>query len=63
MKYSKEEILNALRIIRDICDENGGANCDITCPFSGDEDICKISEWSPNGWVINEPEKKWRALL
>lgn len=63
MKHTKEEILNALQIIKDEC---YGTRC-YQCPF-GDTEVntpqikCRITRNSPNDWKIAEREEKWKAL-
>lgn len=58
MKHTKEEILNALRIIKDEC---RGTECK-DCPFSDDALRCRVHE-SPFSWDIKEEnEKQWRAF-
>lgn len=59
MKHTKEEIINALNVIRDECI---GTNC-IDCPFASGVGDCRLIERSPSRWDIAELEpKKWRAL-
>lgn len=61
MKHTKEEIINALKIIKDEC-----TNCK-NCPF-GDSSYmigtyCKLLRSDPCGWEINDtPPQIWRAL-
>jgi hypothetical protein len=60
MKHRKEEILNALKIIRDECEyhvEGCGA-----CPFYVNH-TCMIKIGVPSGWRLNNdiPEL-WRAF-
>lgn len=60
MKHTKEEIINALKVIRDVCREC--ITCDV-CPFGKKNDICLLDEHIPDNWDITEeyPEV-WRAL-
>ena len=64
MKYSQEEILKALKVIRDVCEEQRG-KCSY-CPFGNDRGWCIISESDPDSLKFNEineePEKVWRAI-
>lgn len=63
MNYSHEEIINALKIIKDIC--SGQIDC-IDCPFHRGEGCyceCIISVESPNGWTLNSPKDIWKALV
>jgi hypothetical protein len=58
MKHTKEEILNALRIIKDEC---RGTVCKY-CPFSDDTLKCLVRE-HPYEWDIKEEkEELWRAF-
>lgn len=60
MKYTKNEILKALTIIKEICDEAN--DCDI-CPYGDCMGICQIlNNDSPNTWIIKESEGVWRAF-
>lgn len=53
MKHTKEEILKALHIIRDTCNENGFA-CD-SCPFYNEEEkLCWINGDRPDHWTFKE---------
>lgn len=59
----KEEILNALKVIRDIC--NSHKEC-ATCPFYKTENrrnVCSIRDETPNNWRISGTNERWRALL
>lgn len=60
MKHTKEEILNALKIIKDECK---GIDCK-DCPFLNDEDNnCRIQNDPPASWKIKvETEETWRAF-
>lgn len=58
MKHSQEEILKALHVIKETCDENP---CDETCPFNSGQ--CLIMRTAPNGWKINEAPVQWKGLL
>lgn len=61
MKHTKEEILNALHIIKDTCNENGFA-CD-SCPFYNEEEkLCWINGYRPDHWTFNEQKEVWRAF-
>lgn len=63
MKHTKEEILNALQIIKDEC---AGSRCE-KCPF-GDKTIesgtkCKLQRICAVDWKIKkEYEGVWRAF-
>lgn len=61
MKYTQEEIINALKIIQDEC-QNAG-NCRY-CPFRefvGIGDDCFLKRHSPSSWILNESEP-WSAF-
>lgn len=57
--YSHKEILRALNIIREICQNTSCSKCPF---FSGIE--CEITLNTPDDWDIkNEDETTWRAFL
>lgn len=60
MKHTKEEILNALKIIKDECKD---IDCE-DCPFLNDENnVCCIQDDPPSSWKIKvETEQTWRAF-
>ncbi len=63
MKHTEEEIINALKIIKDEC---SAAHCQ-SCPFGDTKMIndtcCKLQRTSPRGLEINDiPPHIWRAL-
>jgi hypothetical protein len=60
VKHTKEEIINALKVIKEEC-ESQGIDCN-ACPFCVNEG-CEIVTRTPNNWELNatEPET-WRAL-
>lgn len=65
MKHTKEEILNALHVIKDTCYEsrevvNGVISC-CKCPFSDCDGRCVINKQSPLVWNIKD-EEPWRAF-
>lgn len=60
MKHTKEEILKALHIIKDICQDES-TDCD-NCPFGNDEDLCRIKDRIPANWEINKEDSVWRAF-
>ncbi len=58
---TKEEIINALEVIRDVCKEH---NCS-TCPLrhvNMHEGICEIEMETPEYWVLNIEDDAWRAF-
>lgn len=58
MKYTQEQILNALETISDICEEVGCPNC----PFSRTDGDCWISNVTPSQWVLNT-QSNWKAII
>lgn len=60
-KYPKEDILEALHIIQNVCEMN---HCGDVCPFSDHYGQCIITRCDPSGWCITNPEKprKWCAF-
>lgn len=63
MKHTKEEIINALKIIKDVCADHEYCKY---CPFGDDGDACKLvdTESIPSELEIAElpPPETWRAL-
>lgn len=63
MTHTKDEILNALDIIKDTCDDffaTKGKGC-FDCPFGDDMGHCSINEQTPFSWELS-PYKIWRAI-
>ena len=59
MKHSQEEILKALHVIKEVCDDFFGC---VGCPFERNEE-CLITDGPPD-WLINdEPPAMWKGLL
>lgn len=58
--HSKEEICNALQIIKNICKNN---NCS-TCPFGfyNGDDHCQFQRYSPCDFDIGNSDDIWRAI-
>ena len=56
--YSKEEICNALHIIKDICQLNACSSC----PFGCGVNQCLLQENAPEDLNIANPESVWKAL-
>lgn len=54
---SNEEILQALRTLKTLCDSF--SSCE-DCPCC--KDGCQIRFTTPNSWALNEPEEKWYAF-
>ena len=60
-KFTKEDILEALHIIQDVCEMN---HCNDKCPFSDRYGQCLINHCDPSGWYITNPDRpqKWCAF-
>jgi hypothetical protein len=58
---SREEILNALNIMKEVCEE--AISC-LACPLGDKDGICVIQEGglNPCEWYLKKPEKVWRAF-
>lgn len=57
MNYSEKEVIEALKVIKDICRHEG---CN-TCPLSRG-DVCVIQNVSPSSWEIADVDKKFNAF-
>ena len=55
---SNEEVLQALRTLRDLCQTFSSCE-DCPCCLHGD---CQIRFASPECYALNEPEEKWYAF-
>lgn len=59
MKYTKKEILDALKLIKDECEST--ATCR-ACPFR-DEPGCAIRGANPHDWDLDDEDPEtWRAF-
>lgn len=58
--YTREEIIQALTVIIDVCEEN--SDLCYTCPLADLDGECKIKAAFPTEWEIGEAEDVWRAL-
>ena len=62
-KHTHEEIMDALRVIKDTCD--GNRTCG-ACPFldtTGDSYGCYMKAHSPYDWAFHTPKPEvWRAF-
>ena len=56
--YTESEILEALNMIKDICDEQ--EDCE-TCPFADRVEVCHIQTKAPQDWDLRK-ERVWRAF-
>lgn len=62
MKHTKEEIVNALKVIKDECEDHPVC---AACPFWSPEanPKCMVSYQYPEDWKINNAEPElWRAF-
>ncbi len=61
MKYSQEEIIHALEVIQETCNER---DCCQYCPFWQDDisGSCRIRGARPEYWDINKEQSVWRAF-
>lgn len=61
MKHSKEEIIKALNVIKETCEEQY-LDCE-QCPFSDWNTDCVFTDGdAPTAWVINN-SYSWKALM
>lgn len=62
---NRSEIVNALKVIQSVCEENekGNSGCTGCCFLDDDTKTCLINNMYPCNWLINEPVEKWKALL
>ena len=51
MKYSEEQILDALKIIKNICIDMGDHDCNI-CPLGTYDGECCVKNTLPENWNI-----------
>lgn len=62
MKHTKEEIINALKVIKDECE---GIGCD-KCPFRRKNNLayeCVLMHTLPDEWdIADEEPEAWRAF-
>ena len=59
MKHTREEILKALRVIKETCEEY--EDCEV-CPLFTN-DTCNVTRRRPEKWEINDNVEVWRGLL
>ena len=61
MKYTQEQILNALSIIQETCGEK---HCDNNCPFRTFDDECWFMDkrCAPADWQLNTSDN-WKAII
>lgn len=67
MKIEEKRILEALEIIKGVCECNDCKECPLgylRTDDNGNEIVgCKIKRVTPCQWLINESVGTWRALL
>lgn len=64
MNYQKEDILQALRVIKQTCKNQirgGIADCS-SCPLSDGNINCIVNEQTPLDWEIKNEVGIWRAF-
>ena len=61
MKHSQEEIVNALKVIKETCSEQQEFDPCKRCPLSK-EGICVIQEQPPQEWEIRPNIPEWKAF-
>ena len=59
MKHSKEEIINALTVIKETCKEHGCQECPMMYNGNGG---CNVRIYDPEDWDLNIPVEVWRAF-
>lgn len=59
MKHTQEEIINALQVIKDVCNKN--EKC-VMCPLRSRGVGCTLMNTFPNQWEIKNNETNWRAF-
>lgn len=64
MKHTKEEIINALKVIKDECEGTICGKCPFGSHISYNGTLCKLRLDEPVEWEIAElpPPETWRAL-
>lgn len=55
----KQKILDALTLIKDICDKNN--DCE-DCPFCCANCCILREDIAPQDWKLNNADEKWRAF-
>lgn len=58
MKYSEKEIIDALNVIKDVCNDSG---CNHNCPFHNDL-FCVIQNVTPEVWSVADYRPTFKAL-
>lgn len=63
MEFNRNELLNALAVIKKVCQNS--MDCD-DCPLRSkdfEDDSCALRITAPELWKLNEEKEKWRALI
>ena len=60
MKHSQEEIVNALKVIKETCED--AKECADFPIYREDLGYCNFKYNDPQDWKINFPYKVWRAF-
>lgn len=61
MKHSQEEIINALKVIKDTCEEMPELYPCENCPLSKNGD-CILQNQPPQDWKIKPSTPVWKAF-
>ncbi len=66
MRHTEQEILQALKTIKDVCmyeEDHGYKDCK-DCPLRlNDSGFCGVNTLTPDSWdFYNHNERKWRAF-
>lgn len=61
MEHNREEIINALNVIQDVCNKHKD-ECEY-CPLAGVHGECLIRYSYPEGWIIKKSEKEIRRAF
>lgn len=59
MEHTREEILKALHIIKNVCEES--KDCE-KCPFRYGFDDCCITMGRPDDWEMPNENTPWKAF-
>ena len=61
MKHTQEEIINALKVIQDVCNEAPANHPCEHCPLSKDGE-CVLQERAPEEWKLRTSTPVWKAF-
>lgn len=61
MSYTNEDIVNALKVIREVCKRPEGkcGKCEL---YNTEYGNCGLNCQPPNEWCIASPDEPWRAI-